>query len=73
MKKIAIIGSGSWGVALAVHLSKLGNEVKIWSFSQDEANLINNEHKCKFLPQLTLPSQIKESRPRTSLSLSAKT
>lgn len=59
MKKIAIIGSGSWGVALAVHLSKLGNEVKIWSFSQDEANLINNEHKCKFLPQLTLPSQIK--------------
>ena len=59
MKKIAIIGSGSWGVALAVHLSKTENDVKIWSFSQDEADLINNEHKCKFLPQLTLPSEIK--------------
>ena len=31
-KNIAIIGSGSWGVALAVHLAKLGNNVKIWSF-----------------------------------------
>ena len=29
---IAIIGSGSWGVALAVHLANVGNNVKIWSF-----------------------------------------
>ena len=42
MKKIAIIGSGSWGVALAIHLTKNGNKVKIWSFAQDEADLINN-------------------------------
>ena len=33
MKNIAIIGSGSWGVALAVHLAGLGNNIKIWSFS----------------------------------------
>ena len=32
MKKIAIIGSGSWGVALGIYLAKLGNNVKIWSF-----------------------------------------
>ena len=50
MKKIAIIGSGSWGVALAIHLAKNGNNVKIWSFMQEEADLINNEKKCKFLP-----------------------
>ena len=59
MKKIAIIGSGSWGVALAVHLSKLGNNVKTWSFSQEEADLINNEHVCKFLPQVKLSDGIK--------------
>lgn len=58
MKKIAIIGSGSWGVALAVHLAKLGNEVKIWSFAQEEADLINNEKKCKFLPNITIPNNI---------------
>lgn len=59
MKKIAIIGSGSWGVALATHLAKCGNDVKLWSYSKDEMNLINNEKKCKFLPDIVLPDNIK--------------
>lgn len=58
MKNICIIGSGSWGVALGIHLAKLGNKVKIWSFMQEEADLINNEKKCKFLPEVTLPDGI---------------
>lgn len=58
MKKIAIIGSGSWGVALGIHLAKLGNEVKIWSFAQEEADLINNEKKCMFLPNVEIPEGI---------------
>ena len=29
MKKIAIIGSGSWGCALAIHAANLGNNVTI--------------------------------------------
>ena len=52
MKKIAIIGSGSWGVALAIHLAKMNNEIKIWSFDKKEADLINNEKKCMFLPYI---------------------
>lgn len=58
MKNICIIGSGSWGVALGIHLAKLGNNVKIWSFAEEEANLINNEKKCKFLPNVILPEGI---------------
>ena len=58
MKNIAIIGSGSWGVALAIYLAKQGKKVKIWSFAKEEADLINNEHKCKFLPNITLPEGI---------------
>ena len=54
----AIIGSGSWGSALAIHIRKLGHNVKIWSFSQEEIDLINGEHKCKFLPEVTLPEGI---------------
>ncbi len=58
MKKIAIIGSGSWGVALATYLANVGNQVKIWSFSEEEKDLINNEKKCKFLPDLIIPENI---------------
>ena len=59
MKNVAIIGSGSWGVALAIHLAKQGHNVKIWSFSQEECDMINNEKKCKFLPKVELPEGIK--------------
>ena len=55
---IAIIGSGSWGVALGIYFSKLGNNIKIWSFMQEEADLINNERKCKFLPEVDIPENI---------------
>jgi len=58
MKNIAIIGSGSWGVALAIHMAKLGHNIKIWSFAKEEADLINNERKCKFLPDIKIPNNI---------------
>lgn len=58
MSKITVIGSGSWGVALATYLAKQGNEVKIWSFNEDERDAINNERKCIFLPKITLPENI---------------
>lgn len=58
MRKIAVIGSGSWGIALSVYLASQGNNVNVWSFSEEEINLINNEKKCKFLPNITLPENI---------------
>ena len=58
MKNIGIIGSGSWGVALAMHLARQGHNVKIWSFLQEECDLINNEKKCKFLPNIEIPEGI---------------
>lgn len=58
MKKIAIIGSGSWGVALGVYFAKLGNKITIWSYMKEEADLINKERKCKFLPNIEIPQEI---------------
>ena len=58
MKNISIIGSGSWGSALAIHAAKMGHNVKMWSFAQEEADLINKERKCIFLPMATMPENI---------------
>ncbi len=58
MKNIAVIGSGTWGVALSIHLANLGNNVKIWSFTQEETDAINNKKKCKFLPNATIPQNV---------------
>ena len=59
MKNIAVIGSGTWGVALSIHLAKLGNNVKIWSFTEEETNAINIDRKCKFLPDAIIPENVK--------------
>ena len=57
-KNIAVIGSGSWGMALANHLAEMGNNVKVWSFTEEEKNLINIEHKCMFIKDMVLDDKI---------------
>ena len=57
-KNVAVIGSGSWGMALANHLAEMENNVKVWSFTEEEKNLINNERKCMFIPDMVLDEKI---------------
>ncbi len=57
-KTIAIIGSGSWGMALANHLGENGNTIKVWSFSEEERDIINNQHTCKFIPEMTVNENV---------------
>lgn len=57
-KNISILGSGSWGTALGIHLANLGHNIKIWSYLKEEADIINNEKKCKFLPNAIIPKNI---------------
>ena len=58
MRKIGIIGAGTWGMALAIYLANLGNEVKVWSNTEEEKDIINNERKCKNLPKATVPEKV---------------
>lgn len=58
MKKIAIIGSGSWGAALGIFLANNGNQVSLWSFNEEEKNSINNDKKCIFLPKAVIPDGV---------------
>ena len=60
MKKIAVIGSGSWGTALAVMFDKYGHDVTMWSFKEEEARRIieEKEHK-EFLPGIKISDTLK--------------
>lgn len=45
MEKIAVIGAGSWGIALAQLLANNGHEVTVWSVIEDEINMLKEKHE----------------------------
>ena len=49
--KISVIGSGGWGTAIALLLSKNGHEVCLWSYKKEESeNLQRDRENKEFLP-----------------------
>lgn len=59
MKKVTVIGSGSWGTALAVMLAEHGHEVTIWSRRQEAVDeLVERRTNEKYLPGVTIPAEI---------------
>ncbi|WP_338970196.1 NAD(P)H-dependent glycerol-3-phosphate dehydrogenase [Fusobacterium vincentii] len=60
MAKISVIGSGGWGIALAILLHKNGHNLTICSFDKKEAEELKTtrENKTK-LPNILLPEDIK--------------
>ncbi len=57
--KIAVIGSGSWGTAVAVLLAGKGNDVYLWSWQQEETDRLNRDREnCEFLPGIKFPENI---------------
>ena len=56
--KIAILGGGSWGTALAVHLASKQHDIKIWEFFEEQARQMQDERVCKLLSNLKLPDNI---------------
>ncbi len=51
MKKIAVIGAGSWGTALAITLSNKGHEVKIWDINKEHVQeLKEKKENVRYLP-----------------------
>ena len=55
MARISIIGGGSWGIALAVLLSRNGHEITIWSALENEIAMLKEKHEHRMLPGVVLP------------------
>lgn len=58
MAKVSILGSGSWGSALAILLHKNGHQVTVWSAVAEEIETLRATHECKMLPGVKLPEDI---------------
>ena len=56
MKKVCVLGAGSWGTALAMVLAENGHDTLVWTHRADQAEEINSVHtNKKYLPETILP------------------
>lgn len=59
MLKIAILGSGGFGLALAASCSRLGHNVTVWSAFKDEIDTLKRTRELRAkLPGITIPDTI---------------
>lgn len=58
-RKIAVLGAGAWGTALAIHLAKVGHNVQLWTHRQEQADELNQQRQnARYLPEIALPKTI---------------
>ncbi|MCL2808443.1 MAG: NAD(P)-dependent glycerol-3-phosphate dehydrogenase [Treponema sp.] len=58
--KIAVLGAGAWGTAIAKVIADKGKDVLIWSFEEAVRDDINNNGlNTRYLPNVKLPKTIK--------------
>ena len=53
-RRIAVVGAGAWGTALADHLASTGHRVGIWSFEERVARQIAESRTSEYLPDVEL-------------------
>jgi glycerol-3-phosphate dehydrogenase (NAD(P)+) len=59
MKRIAVIGAGNWGTALAATLAKTGHAVTLWAYEPEVVESIRAQHEnALFMPGVKLPESI---------------
>jgi glycerol-3-phosphate dehydrogenase (NAD(P)+) len=56
---VTILGAGSWGTALAVHLGRLGHDVRLWARDQAlVADMSSRRANAVYLPDVHVPDTV---------------
>jgi len=56
--KIAVLGSGGWGTALALVLLENGHQVTLWSYKEEESRLLREKGENPVLKGVPLPGEL---------------
>jgi len=57
--KITVLGSGAWGTALALLLLENGNDVTLWSYTEEESQVLRDTRENPMLKGVPLPAGLK--------------
>jgi glycerol-3-phosphate dehydrogenase (NAD(P)+) len=59
-RSVAVLGAGSWGTALAVHLGRLGHDVRLWARDATLAgDMQRRRANAIYLPDVGLPEAVR--------------
>ena len=59
--KISVLGSGGWGTALALVLLENGHDVTLWSYTQEECDVLRETGENPMLKGVPLPETLKRT------------
>jgi glycerol-3-phosphate dehydrogenase (NAD(P)+) len=58
-RSVTVLGAGSWGTALAVHLGRIGHDVRLWARDPAlVADMAARRVNAIYLPDMTLPESV---------------
>jgi len=59
MRRVAMLGAGSWGTALAIHMARSGHEVRLWARDPATVRDIRDRRaNVVYLPDIMLPDAV---------------
>lgn len=62
MARVAVVGAGAWGTALAAHATRQGHEVVLWALEREVAEEVDAEHRnSPYLAEVALPETLRAS------------
>lgn len=57
--RLAVLGAGAWGTALALQLANNGHDIHLWEFDKRLVKILKEErHNSVYLPGIALPENI---------------
>ena len=62
IQRIAVLGGGAWGTALAITSARAGRDVVLWEHEPGNATSLDQKRESQFLPGVRLHDKIKVAR-----------